>query len=236
MCSARNRRSRRDVGLCPAGHQIVRNMVVAGKRNIDIRQYLKDNSHVHDLNDAWFYRIRSSEEIQDLFCRQTLEAVQEGCSRRAKRLRVLYAGVDELLKNIGILTDDFRELHVNDELAANVIERKECGTSLGASGGVSGSIINVLNDSSISLPEHNRLRRDNIKGDVLAWTMICSLLNQIRIEVADYEKNVIAAKHPCEEEIEAMVDERAKSKLNAILESFEAQVDDHDRAVEAEQA
>ena len=239
MCTLRKRKRGTELDLCLEGRSAVANLILMGRSNDRIREYLQENSHIHNLSPAWFAKMRSSDEVEDLFSSRTLESVQKSYSSRARRLDVLNAGVDAILSSMGIkLLDANGEFNMVDIKRSidEEISRRERVTDDPTPMSISGSIIDLI--SEIPEPDFDaypkssqqraRDRREQVKAHLCSWEQVRALLNQIRIEMEAYEGNVRGAQQPTEVDVEAMAEDIAKRRLYAILEAMEEQVKDDD--------
>jgi len=219
---------------------MVQNLIIAGRSNKEIRHYLQENGHVSKIDDAWFYKIRSMEAVQDLFAHATLEAIQTGYTPRAKRLEILNAGVDTILRSTGVRMGDALGTHrdiecerslTGESLSRDSTEREIPGSADGPIT-VSGNVSMIsTTEKRTDQPENARYKREEFRDQLQAWAEIRKLLNQIRIEMAEYDGNIAAAVRPDPEDVEAMINAEVKRRLYALLEAMESEVENVDVVV-----
>lgn len=241
MCGFRKRKYGTAQDICSAGFQVAQKLIIEGKRNTEIRQFLKDNAHISNLSDSWFYNIRKTPQVQDMFSRAMLEAAQSQYTPRARRIDVLNIGIDEILKSMGIRLinrdGQFNSEEIKQSLTEDRIERESIQGD--AAGAVSGSIIDQLDDSEHVLVnttrdaqkqakrERDKEERERKRSNCFAWAEIRNLLNQIRVEMGEYEGNIALGQSLADPEtVDAMAEDIAKQKLYALIESMEAEVAD----------
>lgn len=115
--------------LNAAAKTLVRERIVAGDNNAQIRTQLQANGHPADLTDAAFTDYRADPDVRAALQTREMEALQAGLAQRAARIGLLSAHERALRNRLyGTFSDEMRGLIGEDDIPLSMISREWRGT------------------------------------------------------------------------------------------------------------